>query len=451
MKKYLALVLGMLFVLGFTVSAFAITAEIPSETQATVAKGTTQITLGGEIRVRGWYLNNVNATRRATSFPADSSSQGWYDQRVRLNLNAEISKNTSGYIALESGTSGAGPASTSTDVYTWGTLNNKPNTDLTILEAWILHKGSGLGIPTGIKVGHMPLALGEKQFLDHTKFGDDAIVFFMDPTKELHVGLLTTKWTEGSTATNSYGDTNGYVALMTYKITPGITAGINYAYATADAKDFGFQNLGLHSNGSAGPVSYNVEFDQQFGKSSPTVDYKGYGLLAGAGYTVNPVTIRAQYAQGSGDKSGTADKNEEFQTTMNNDVHYTQIYEYTVTTAAENQTVHTSRDRATGIANTTYYRLGLDVSPMKELSASLDMFILRATKVAAGSKKIGTEIDAKIAYKIDKNLTYSVMAGYLDTQKAFEDGNSSGSTGTPIAASQNKNIIQIMHALTLSF
>jgi len=449
-KKYLALVLGMLFVLGFTASAFAIHSEIPSETQAVVAKGETQVTLGGEIRVRGWYLTNVDATRRATSLPADSQPQGWYDQRVRLNLTAAVSKNTTGYVALETGNITAGPSG-STDVYTWGTLNNKLNTNISILEAWILHKGSGLGIPTGLKIGHMPLALSEKQFLDHTKFGDDAIVFFMDPTKELHIGVLTTKFSEGSTATNSYGDTNGYVALMTYKITPGITAGINFAHVTADAQDFGFQNLGLHSNGSVAGVSYNFEFDQQFGKSSPTAKYKGWGLLLGAGYNVNPVTIRAQFAQGSGDKVGTVDKNEEFQTTMNNDVHYTQIYEYTVTTAARAQTVHGARDRATGIANTTYYRLGVDVSPMKDLSASVDMFILRATKVATGSKKIGTEYDLKLAYKIDKNLTYSVMAGYLDTQKAFEDGNSSGSTGTAIAVNQNKNVTQLMHALTLSF
>ncbi|MEK6652080.1 MAG: hypothetical protein AABY50_04020, partial [Nitrospirota bacterium] len=65
MKKYLVLVLGMLFILGFTASAFAIHSEIPSETQAIVAKGTTQVTMGGELRVRGWYLKNASGIRRA--------------------------------------------------------------------------------------------------------------------------------------------------------------------------------------------------------------------------------------------------------------------------------------------------------------------------------------------------------------------------------------------------
>jgi hypothetical protein len=59
LKKYLALMLGVLFVLSFAASAFAIHAEIPSETQAVVAKGGTQITLGGELRTRGWWKDNM--------------------------------------------------------------------------------------------------------------------------------------------------------------------------------------------------------------------------------------------------------------------------------------------------------------------------------------------------------------------------------------------------------
>lgn len=91
-----------------------------------------------------------------------------------------------------------------------------------------------------------------------------------------------------------------------------------------------------------------------------------------------------------------------------------------------------------GLANTTYYRLGLDYSPTKDLSTSLDGFILRMSKAPAGeSKNLGWEVDAKASYKVAKNLTYSVTAGYLDPGKAW---------GT-----DNQNITQLMHALTLSF
>ncbi|MFZ2196411.1 MAG: hypothetical protein WAV13_01670, partial [Thermodesulfovibrionales bacterium] len=174
MKKYLALFLGVIFVLSFAASAFAIHAEIPSETQAVVAKGATQITLGGELRTRGWWRDNIDDAKN----PVDSGSSAYYDQRVRLSVDATVAPGVKGYVMVETN-------SGNSDLYVWGTndFNAKP-TGLDINEAWILYTGSGLlGFNSGLKIGHMPLALGNKEFFDHTKFGDDAIVFFMDPTK----------------------------------------------------------------------------------------------------------------------------------------------------------------------------------------------------------------------------------------------------------------------------
>ena len=75
MKKYLALVLGVLFTLGFAASAFAIHAEIPAETQAVVAKGSTQITMGGELRFRGELRNNTDLDKASgASENADTTS-----------------------------------------------------------------------------------------------------------------------------------------------------------------------------------------------------------------------------------------------------------------------------------------------------------------------------------------------------------------------------------------
>lgn len=491
MKKYLVLVLGMVFILGFTASAFALHAEIPSETQAMVAKGTTQVTMGGELRVRGWYLKNANGVRRAQSVPVDGNSQSWYDQRVRLSLNIEASKNTSGFIHLESNPG----SSTTSDVYTWGSLNQKASgtgySDLNFLEAWILYKGTGLGFPAGLKIGHMPLALGEKQFLDHTKFGDDAIVFFMDPTKQLHVGLLTTKFSEGSTALRANGnssDINGYVALATYKVGGG-TFGVNYTYVDdqTGAAFANLQNLGLHASGKAGIVSYKAEYDQQFGDAPDGGDndgpnggkvdasrnantgmgsnvradrYKGYAYLLGLGVTPTKMfTIRGEYAYGSGDGATNDGDNEAFQTTLGNDIHYTQIFEYTTTTPGG--------ARSTGLSNVTYYRAGIDVVPTKDLSISLDHFILRATKpmggvLAGGSEykrapvsgKIGTETDLKITYKLDKNLTYFIMAGYLDTGGWWHtSGNLADDPdqGTNKNTANDRAITQAVHGLTLSF
>jgi hypothetical protein len=405
--------------MSFAASAFAIHAEIPSETQAIVAKGTTQITLGGELRTRGWYTKNI-----VSGAPVDSQSGAWYDQRMRLSVDANVSPNVQGFIQLESGDN------TLTDVTKWGNFNQHlPG--FNILQSWILYKGTGLfGFGTGLKVGHMPLALGEKQFFDHTRFGDDAIVFFMDPTKELHVGLLTIKFAgDGNNhkaivatpiAANSIAgkntdntdDLDGYVALATYKWDAMNTVGINYTYLNLSDADFTHQNLGLHANGKIAGFGYKAEADIQFGEFGDS-KFKGYAGLLGASYTIDPATLRASFAYGSG-QGDEAEDIKVFLPYVSEVQNYTLIYEYLVNT--------TAGAKGTGLANTTYYNLGADFSPMKDLKTSIDGYLLRASKNPGGSKDAGWEVDLKVVYNVAKNLAYQVDAGYFKTGKFYGDG-----------------------------
>ena len=436
MKKYLALILGVLFVLSFAASAFAIHAEIPSETTATVAKGATQITLGGELRVRGWYQNNI-----VSGLPADSNSQAWYDQRVRLSLDATVAPGVEGFVQLESSNGINGSATA--DNYVWGsqdplgaagTNGGNKTSDLKVLQAWILYSGSGLlGFNSGLKIGHMPLALGHMEFFDHTKFGDDAIVFFMDPTKQLHVGLLTIKFMEGATSDNT-DDLDGYVGLMTYKVNDTASLGVNYTYLNNSDGDFSHQNLGIHGKASFAGVGLKGAADLQFGESGST-DFGGYAVMLGADFKLNPVTLRANFAMGSGDDDATDNDNDAFITYLGADQHYTLVYEYRVIPAGG--------ATATGLNNTTYYNLGVDYAASKDLSMSLDGYILRATEeIADGADKdAGWEVDAKIKYALAKNLSYQFDAGYFDAGDMYEDG----------YGIDAKSVTVLRHTLTLSF
>ncbi|MBI5641588.1 MAG: alginate export family protein [Nitrospirae bacterium] len=416
MKKFLAIIFGALFVLSFAVSAFAIHAEIPSETQAVVAKGATQITLGGQLRVRGWYQDNI-----VGGLPLSSNSQAFYDQRVRLSVNAQVSPNVQGFLQLES-------ESGSTDNYTWGNFNAKP-TGLTVLEAWILYKGSGLfGFPAGLKIGHMPLKLGEGQFFDHTKFGDDAVVFFMDPTKAVHVGLLTIKFAEGSKTDNT-DDLDGYVGLITYKLDDKNTVGANYTYLSKADGDFSHQNLGLHANGNAAGLGYKAEVDFQFGKSGDA-KFKGYALMAKVDYKMDPATLRASAAMGSGDDT-VDNSTKNFVTYLGADQNYSLVYEYRVKS--------TAGATATGLNNTTYFNIGADFAAAKDVNVSVDGYILRATKDNSthDSKNAGWELDGKVAYSVAKNLAYQFDIGYFKAGKYYGD--------------EKKGVTVVRHGLTLNF
>jgi len=417
-KRYLALVAGLIFVLGFTAVAFAIHAEIPSDTQAVVAKGKTQITLGGEIRARG-EIQEVD-------FNKDTPGASYYDSRVRLSVDAQVTPNTEGFVQVE-----AGDGATA-DNYTWGgPKDNPPNGakgiynvgnakrgQFNVLQAWILHKGEGLlGVPAGVKVGHMPLALGNKLFFAHDKFGDDAIVFFVDPTKELHIGLLTAKFREG--ATNNADDANAYVGLFTYKgqgfnlsgdITYVDDQSTTVSGPRPNGSDIHFWNLGLRGDVKVDPVTIRADVELQTGKIVNTggaePKFKGYALLVGADFKVDPVTLTAEFAYGSGQDSSSDKK--AYVTSLGADPHFTYVYEYRTPNACGVQ--------YGGICNTMYVKLGASAQPVKDLTASLNLFWLRANKTDTftyDKKDIGIEIDPKVTYKIDKNLTYWVEGGYL--------------------------------------
>jgi hypothetical protein len=149
---------------------------------------------------------------------------------------------------------------------------------------------------------------------------------------------------------------------------------------------------------------------------------------------VDPLNLRASIGYGSGDNDPNDGKDKQFETYLDSVQHYTLIYDYNVITAAGRAN--------SGLSNTTYYNIGLDVTPMKDLTASADLYILRASEIntAVGgtdSKNAGWEVDAKAVYKLAKNLNYQVDAGFFKAGQLYGD------------KKQNATILR--HMITLSF
>lgn len=460
--------MGIILVLGLAVTAFA--------------EDKPEITLGGKILVRGWYFDNVSGVNGIKVEPGDFGSTAFYSTNVNLMVDAKVSDSLRGMVEFETASGG----SANSGLWFWGDqgrgYDSKPNADILIRQAWIQYVGTGLmGVPAGLKIGHMPMSLGEKIFLNNERFGDDAILLWIDPMKEAHIAVGTVKLNEGR-LTNHTDDLDGYVALATYQWDKDNMVGINYLWAHSDGycpskfddagdpidppnvKELNFHNVGIHAKGMISGFSYAAEADMQFGKvegleGEGDLKPRGWAVYAKVGYMLDPVNIRASFAYGSGDNDIEDDKCKEFQTLQGNDygatarlVHYTQIYERTVRTAAALAALNTSPGRVnttnTGIANTTYYNLGMDVTPMKDLSLSVDGFLLRASKTGAWEqwmeskvdKDLGWEIDAKASYKITKNLSYFVEAGYFDAGDFYKD-----------IGADDKSVTQLVHGLLFTF
>ena len=497
MKKFLAVIVGALFMFCFSAAAFAVAPDIADE--AVVAKGPTKITLGGKILVRGWYFDNVTNVDGKNVSPIDGETHAFYSTNVNLWLDAQVSDGLRGMIEFETSKDG----SPNSGLYYWGDkgrgYDSKPNADILVRQAWIQYVGTGLiGIPLGIKIGHMPLSLGEKIFLNNERFGDDAILVWADPMKELHIAAGTVKLNEGDILSHS-DDLDGYVLLATYQWDKDNMIGFNYVWTHSDGNcpssnidpdveeelkkrtfetnvdELNFSNVGVHAKGKIAGLSYAAEADFQFGKienyelaDEGDVNPKGWGVYAKLGYMIDPVNIRASFAYGSGDDDLFDDDCGEFQTQQGPDygatarlVHYTQIYERTVRTAsalAKLTTTVGGNTTNTGIANTTYYNLGVDVNLLKDLSLSVDGFLLQASETGAwediienetGDRtsvddNLGWEVDMKLNYKITKNLSYFVEAGYFDSGDFYKDTN-------VLFGGKDEGVTQVVHGLLFTF
>ena len=490
MKKYLVVALAAMFVLGFAASSFAIHAEIPAETQAVVAKSATQITIGGEIRVRGIIDNNTGDFNSDTTKAGDDAK---WDQRVRLQVEAKVTPNTTGLIQLEAGNA---DSRTSNDIRNWGSevsgatgtlpVGDYKQDSMRVLQAWILHTGSGLlGVPALIKIGHMPVQI-DGLYYSHTKFGDDALLLGVDPVKELHLILGTVKLLEG--ATYNSDDVNGYTLIANYDINKDSSVGLDVTYAdgqnvglaygviggsalTGAGSDIHLWNFAVNGKIRAGGLGIKAEIDAQTGKfedltttNNPnSLSFRGFAGKLDLDYNINPVTLMFTAAYGSGDnfsklapgntlQSGDH-KIRDFVTTQDAIQHFTFVYEYLTPNAAGNTNG--------GLQNTWYLRAGAKADLMKDLDGALNIYYLRAVHDSitqmlfpatyGTSKAIGTEVDVNVNYKIDRNLKYFVEGGYLFAGNFWKNATPVTVTPSGAHAKSPDDAWAIRHGIQLSF
>ncbi len=483
MKKLFIIGLSMLMLIGLTASAFA-----------------TDITLSGEITVRGEYNANT------TDYDESRGDVGkWYDEKVGLRVDAKVTPRTSGVIQLE--TDGANGYANQVNVDEWGqnassatgwAEGNTVTDIISIREAYIHHTGSGLlGIPSGMKVGRMSIKLGRGLFLDHSLFGDQGIVLYANPIKGMQISFTTLKLDEntiigGSTAaTPQSDDTDSYTLGFSNSVS-GVNFSTDLTYAedqdfTSYASVTGRQvtsplhlwNLGVRADATVGIANLYGDTEFQYGKARNNYlernagvrddrTYKGFAVLLGAVVDVKPARLNFEFAYGTGDKrdysvtnanDGTATfdseaDNEAFQTTLGADQqHYTYVYEDRVPAA--------TGARSTGLTNTMYLKAGAETDISPDLNVGGSIYYLRATNntnvggamTSAGlretSKDLGWEFDGDLTYKLDTNLVYFVQAGYMFTGNAYDiDDNTSAVNGVN---KQADNAYVLRHGISLLF
>ncbi|MBI5189002.1 MAG: alginate export family protein, partial [Nitrospirae bacterium] len=328
MKRFLGLTLAVIFVLSFAALASA-----------------QDVKLTGEIKIWNWYRDNMSVGNTlSTNAPTATASQAFSMTRVRLGVDIKISDNVKGMVELESSGinevtgaahTGAAAGADTADFYGWGSLNAK-QASVNFRQAWILYTGSGLlGVPAGLKIGHMPLMLGHGKFFNNTRYGDDAIVVFADPNKQLHLGVLTFKafeYTMADPNAASTSDVDVYAVVVTYKLDDKNSIGVNYSRVNDPDSTVNLrrlQNLMLHATGEVGGFGYKAEADYQSGALNEAgLKAGGSGAFLEVSKKLDPVNKRMSYARGSGDNNAADNKNKSFIVFLGPDMNVAWIYEY---------------------------------------------------------------------------------------------------------------------------
>lgn len=375
------------------------------------------VTVSGSIDIRNLAHNNT------TDFNSKASDETrTTNQRVRLAVDAK-NEGVKGRIQIENDWDNWGrmeaPQANSNALTTAGAASDAGR--LKLREAWI-DFSMPFGLPGHIKAGHQFLQLGNGWFFRSQKYGSDAWLIGF-PGKNTFA-FVDVKAAEGLAAASD--DVDALVLLDTYKIDDNNTVGAYFSRlrdpqgkALAGGgmgAEANLDTLGLHYSGKLGSVKLQAEFDMQMGSAdaSPTSskDFSGKQIVVQASMPMDALTINATVAMGTGDDKTTANDNEGIQTALDKDQHYTLVYEYFVATAAG--------AKSTGFANTTALNLGASYKVSKNLTVGLDYWTLKATEVAAGAKDdLGSEIDVKILWTLNDNLSWNWQLGRLMTGKFY--------------------------------
>ncbi|MDA8160581.1 MAG: alginate export family protein [Desulfobacteraceae bacterium] len=450
-------------------------------TTPAVAAGGTKITIDGSVRERGRYDKSTNATK-------DASGASYYDSRVLLGVNAQVSPEASGYIQLETG-------SGNNDSVTWGqpTDNNgsligatssgnslmdggnKGATNMDVRQAWINYKPGDFGV----KVGHQLLALGNKMFFDHASdasAGDDAITAYGSLNGgATNLAAIAIKFDEGKyvaknpALSNSSDDINGYVGLVTQKVNDNLNLGANWTYlhstqgnktdATYNAAVPGLSmsNVGLTADGKVGAISYLADGEFQFGTFkddgiTPASDAKGWAAKVGGNYDLGGGKVGLLFGYGSGTKHDEKDGNQhEFIDFLSPTAYDTIIAGYRA--AIPGAGWGNSDGKNSGLSNLTLYQLNgstKTVCPLtgKDLTLFASLSYMQLSEDIVDpynnqtANKVGTEADLVATWALTPGLSYKVEAAYLWAGDAFDTIANNGSPD---------NLMFLRHSLELKF
>jgi hypothetical protein len=202
-------------------------------------------------------------------------------------------------------------------------------------------------------------------------------------------------------------------------------------YASQESQQW---NVGGNWVGGFGPVTINAEYDHQFGQilaggddpAASNIDFKGFAALVKTDWHVtNLDRLALTIGYGSGDDPETTDyegffapdndfgiKEESMSESI--DRGYFSVYEHLAPGAGVPGRLRDGLGTG-GIENTVFANLGADIGRQDNHHYYVSWGYLRAARPnpVTNDAEIGWEMDARVDYLFNNNVTFSVYGGHL--------------------------------------
>ena len=407
--------------------AMAMTFALAGQVKAAVPLETT-----GELRVRMFYLK---AYAGAVAAPTNGKTNEFWDQRLRLGMNWQVSdtvKLQARADILEGfwGDNGQTLAYTvKQDPSGLNTVSAEyigtPGKDPIHFD-WVNMQFTWPGTPLSFTIGRQDASWGpgimsksdpRDRFKIVGAFDFGTLVALYQKRKEVFAAHDT----------NSQDDNRQYAIGYI-----GKGGGWNFGliglgtFFEADAAvDTTHYIIDAFATGKAGPADLSVEALYLTGKNdyaaAPDVDLTGIAAYVGAFVPAGPVTVGFEAAYASGDKPGTASKNEgAFKSDYHSPFWSVVLFNNMDLPGYAGESNPAAN---TGVSNAMAAKVTVVAKPVPALTiVGAALYATRDQKVGANNEKgMGTEFDLIFIYGITPNVSWTVGAGYLLPGKFYGD------------------------------
>ncbi len=406
-----------------------------------------EITVGGSIVVLGEFYEpgfdsvTVGLQSFDQGFNDTISSDAYYSQRTRVNVDATFSGGVHAFIELQSFDFWGDDIDDAT-ASEWGSEGG--NDLLTLYQAYIDMNDIG-DYPVMVRIGRQELVYGREWLVGNNDAGSNFSGISFDAIKVVYAdeGFQVDAWASKLLELNGPrtvpggqdNDTDFYGVYGTYSGIENTTldAYLLLVRTAAGPGDVDYlYTVGARAAGTwdvmgtlPGLLDYNAEVAVQFGDTNAGGDYEAWALDLLAGYTFTDVEwtprIELAYTFLSGDDSATDTDTETF-SRLFSDVHYGEI------------NLGGTFDAAA--TNLHIFRGGVSAVPIEKLTVSADLYYFMLDEddsaltavtfgvpqpVASPDDEVGLELDLAAEYQYTEDLNLRIGWSHFFADDAIEN------------------------------